>query len=96
MQDNIVRHRDAVRYNQVIAEAAEGLLEELESEEIIKWVTGVARQHRFHENRHRSALAKLEQKQEQQEQTDTPAEEKSIQEQQAEFAAEQENAEAQA
>lgn len=53
-------YRDAVRYNEVLAEAAEGVATQLVDPTIKKWATGVGKQHRWHEKRHRGALAKLE------------------------------------
>ena len=89
MSDAALRSKDAVRYNQVIAEAAEGLLKELTHPEIREWVTSIAKQHRFHEKRHRRNLKKLSSTAENSPQ-EAPKEEKTIEEQQAEFAAEQE------
>jgi hypothetical protein len=90
MQDSIVRHRDAVHYNEALAVAAENVAAELEHEEIKGWATGVGKQHRYHEKRHRAALAKLESNEASEEVPQTTSDEaKTVSEQQAEFAAQQ-------
>lgn len=55
-------HRSAIRYNEALAAAAEGLENdpEITDEEVSKWGRGVGKQHRFHAKRHKAALAKLE------------------------------------
>lgn len=55
-------HRSAIRYNEALAAAAEGLENdpEITDEEVAKWGRGVGKQHRFHAKRHKAALAKLE------------------------------------
>lgn len=59
MPKDRVYHEDAVLYNEKIASAAEEALEVLRDPTIIKWVGGIARQHRFHEKRHKVALDKI-------------------------------------
>lgn len=53
-------HLSAIEYNETLAVASEELAKKVEHPEIQKWCASVARQHRFHENRHRQALAKLD------------------------------------
>ena len=88
MSDPATRHRDAVKYNRVMAEAAEKHHEELSDPDVLKWVSGISRLHRYHERRHAESLRKLEEKNDQQVES-SPAE-KTIEEQQTEVAAEQE------
>lgn len=56
MSKSSTYHRDAVRYNEAVALAAEGVAEELEDPQIKQWATSVGKQHRHHEARHRAAL----------------------------------------
>lgn len=60
MQDKLIYHEDAILYNEAIAEEAEGLNDQLRDPEIKKWARAVAKQHRHHLKRHRSALRKLQ------------------------------------
>lgn len=52
-------HESAIQYNTELAECAEDLMTRLEDEEVVKWANSVAKQHRFHEGRHKRALEKL-------------------------------------
>lgn len=52
-------HEDAIEYNETMAKAAEDLALKLDNEEIAAWCTSLGRQHRFHAERHRSSLAKM-------------------------------------
>lgn len=89
MADRTTRHRDAVRYNQVLAEAAESLLGELTDPDVRKWVTGISNLHRFHERRHLASLRKAEEKRANRTKNKTEAP-MSVAEEQSRFAAEQE------
>lgn len=60
IQKDASYHASAVRYNEGLAVAAEAISKEVEHEEVAKWSRSVAKQHRFHENRHRKALGKIE------------------------------------
>lgn len=57
-------HESAILYNEKLAVEAEALIDQVEHPIPKKWVTGVAKQHRFHEKRHRAALEKLTQREE--------------------------------
>ena len=52
-------HESAIVYNEGLAIAAEELTDKVEHPDPKKWVVAVAKQHRFHEKRHRAALEKL-------------------------------------
>lgn len=52
-------HESAIVYNEGLAVAAEELADKVEHPVPKKWVTAVAKQHRFHEKRHSAALEKL-------------------------------------
>lgn len=62
MKGSVDYHRSAVRYNEVLAEAAEGLENdsEINDPEVAGWARGVGKQHRFHAKRHKAAMDKLE------------------------------------
>lgn len=60
MQDKLVYHEDAILYNESVAKEAESLNDRLRDPEIKKWARAVAKQHRHHLKRHRSALRKLQ------------------------------------
>lgn len=64
-------HEGAILYNEELADKAEELIERIEHPVPKKWVTSVAKQHRFHEKRHRAALERLDQR-EQAEETSAP------------------------
>lgn len=64
MQKNQAYHQSAVKYNEVLAAAAEELAPTLEDETVKKWCTAVGKQHRFHAKRHKSALSKILSKEE--------------------------------
>lgn len=64
MQKTEAYHEAAIQYNEGLAEAAEKLAPTLEHDEVKKWCIAVGKQHRFHAKRHRSALSKLQTKQE--------------------------------
>lgn len=81
-------HISAIEYNEVLAKTAEKLSETLEHPEIQRWCRGVGLQHRFHEKQHKTALERLEHQ-------ETGTEEKSVAEQQAQFAKDQESVEEQ-
>lgn len=53
-------HESAVTYNQELAELAEDLTERVDHPTVRQWCQSVAKQHRFHEDRHRKALVKLD------------------------------------
>ena len=59
MQKNVSYHESAIQYNEQLALEAEKQEQLVEHSEVKKWCRSVARQHRFHEKRHRSALAKM-------------------------------------
>lgn len=59
MQKNVSYHESAIQYNEELAKEAEKQERLVEHPEVKKWCRSVARQHRFHEKRHRSALAKM-------------------------------------
>lgn len=87
MQDKELYHADAVEYNKVLAESAEALAETLNDPTVKKWNRGIAKQHRYHEKRHRSALSSLqEQATESVEDEVVPPTASSIHDEQAEFA----------
>lgn len=65
MQKTEAYHQAAIQYNEGLAEAAEDLAPSLEHEEVKKWCIAVGKQHRFHAKRHKSALNKLQTKQDQ-------------------------------
>lgn len=90
--DSYIRARDGVRYNRTIAEAAEAVAADIEHPEIQAWATSVGKQHRFHEQRFQGTLDRLEKKQASEpEGTAVETEQtRSIAEEQAAFAAQQE------
>ena len=55
-------HESAITYNEDLAIVAEELAEVVPHPIVKKWCRAVAKQHRFHEKRHRAALDKLLQK----------------------------------
>ena len=59
MQKDQAYHEDAITYNEDIAEFAENLAPKLKNETVNQWCLSVAKQHRFHAKRHRSALNKI-------------------------------------
>lgn len=61
MQKDLTYHLSAIEYNDALAVVAEETADKVEHPEVKKWCRSVAKQHRFHAKRHRSALAKLEQ-----------------------------------
>lgn len=52
-------HESAIVYNEGLAKAAEAQADSIEHPIPKKWNNAVAKQHRFHEKRHRAALEKL-------------------------------------
>lgn len=59
MQKTQAYHESAIEYNEGLADAAENLAPTLKDEEVRKWCTSVAKQHRFHAGRHQKSLDKL-------------------------------------
>jgi hypothetical protein len=59
MQKNVSYHESAIQYNEELALEAEKQEQLVEHPEVKKWCRSVARQHRFHEKRHRASLAKM-------------------------------------
>lgn len=59
MKKDETYHNAAILYNEEIAVLAEGLVERINHPIVQKWPRAVAKQHRFHEKRHRAALDKL-------------------------------------
>jgi len=59
MQDRERYHESAVEYNEKMAIAAEELVDYLQDPVVKKWCVGIGKQHRFHLKRHRAALAKI-------------------------------------
>lgn len=57
-------HESAIVYNEGLAIAAEEQADRVEHPIPKKWNNAVAKQHRFHEERHRRALAKLVEREE--------------------------------
>lgn len=53
-------HRAAIQYNGEIADFAANLADKLEHPEVERWARSVAKQHRFHLDRHEKALDKIE------------------------------------
>lgn len=92
MQKENSYHRDAVRYNEALAEAAEAVSAELDHPEPKQWATSVGKQHRFHQKRHQAALDKAEREQATGT-TPVAVETPSIADEQAAFAAQQETTE---
>lgn len=60
MQKTVTYHSSAVQYNDILAEAARKAAEVVEHKVVKGWCVGIAKQHEFHAERHRRALAKLE------------------------------------
>jgi hypothetical protein len=90
MQDKEVYHASAVQYNEALALAAEKEAESVQDPVVKKWCLAVAAQHRFHLKRHRAALAKVQgKKNAPNEPAEQPRKEKTVAEEQAEFAAQQ-------
>lgn len=89
MPKDVSYHKAAVRYNEELAIFAEDLADTLENEEVQRWCRSVSKQHKFHAGRHKRALDNLldEDVDEDEPKTQT----KSIQDEQAEFAKEQES-----
>lgn len=58
MKKDETYHNAAITYNEEIAVLAEGLAESVPHPIVQTWCRAVAKQHRFHEKRHRDALAK--------------------------------------
>lgn len=91
-------HQAAITYNEELAEHAEELSSRLNHPVISKWCDSVAKQHRFHLSRHRKALAKLERMQDgstvetEDGGEDLVISEKTIADEQAEFAAQHDDA----
>lgn len=59
MKKDEAYHLSAIQYNETLAVCAEGLADEVLNPVVQKWCRAVAKQHRFHEKRHRAALEKL-------------------------------------
>jgi hypothetical protein len=59
MKKDETYHTSAITYNKEIAVLAESLVERIPNAVVQTWCQAVARQHRFHEKRHRAALEKL-------------------------------------
>ena len=53
-------HLNAIKYNETFAECAEALFHEIEDPEVKRWVKSIGHQHRYHANRHKSSLKKLQ------------------------------------
>lgn len=62
MKKDETYHNSAITYNEEIAVLAEGLAERIPHPIVQTWCRAVAKQHRFHEKRHRDALEKLRKK----------------------------------
>lgn len=60
MPKDVSYHEAAIKYNDELAEFAEGLSGRLDHEEISKWSMAVSKQHKFHAGRHRNALKQLQ------------------------------------
>jgi hypothetical protein len=91
MQDKEIYHASAVQYNEALAIAAEEQASSVQDPVVKKWCTSIAKQHRFHLKRHRAALAKIQGEARVLTPEEMPAQthEKSVAEEQAEFAAQQ-------
>lgn len=59
MPKDATYHESAIIYNREIAQFAEDLAPTLSDEEVQRWSRAVAKQHRFHEGRHKKALNKI-------------------------------------
>lgn len=71
MGKSATKNEDAVVYNEELANLAEELAVRLEDEDVKKWCAAVAKQHRFHERRHRKALARRAEKNVEEEMSET-------------------------
>ena len=56
---DVTYHASAVKYNEVMAEAAEKLVDSVPHPLIKKWCASVGKQHRYHAKKHQSALDRL-------------------------------------
>ena len=84
-------HTAAIRYNEELAVFAEGLAKQLENDEIKRWARSVSRQHKLHAGHHRKALKRLKNsfrgRKHKKETHLTEEHPKSIEQEQADFAA---------
>jgi len=60
MQKGATYYKSAIKYNEELETFAAGLAETIEDETVAKWCRSISNQHRFHAERHRRALAKLQ------------------------------------
>lgn len=95
MQDKATYHASATLYNEEVAIFVEGLIDRIEDPTVKQWCVSIAKQHRFHQARHQRALNRLKQDDvvdsttEVVQVTEEVPAEKSIAEQQADFAEQQ-------
>jgi hypothetical protein len=84
-------HKAAIRYNEELAVFADNLSSKLENDEIQRWARSVSRQHKIHAGHHRKALKRLKNslrgRRKNQEKNVTENATKTIEQEQAEFAA---------
>jgi hypothetical protein len=84
-------HKAAIRYNEELAVFAENLAKKLDNDEIKRWARSVSRQHKLHAGHHRKALKRLKNsfrgRKNQEEKNLTEETPKSIEQEQADFAA---------
>lgn len=86
-------HKAAIRYNEELAVFAENLSKKLENDEIKRWCRSVSRQHKVHAGHHRKALKRLKNSfrgRKNQEKNVTENAPKTIEQEQADFAAQME------
>lgn len=87
-------HKAAIRYNEELATFSENLAKKLENDEIKRWARSVSRQHKLHAGHHRKALKRLKNsfrgRKRNQETNVTDNAPKSIEQEQADFAAKME------
>lgn len=59
-EKDVQYHRDAIRYNNLMADAAYKVAKEVKTKQIQHWARSIARQHREHAKKHRKALWRKE------------------------------------
>lgn len=60
MTKNAIYHESAVLYNEEFVEFSNNLADRVEDPEIKRWCRAIAKQHEYHADRHKRALRKME------------------------------------
>jgi rubrerythrin len=60
MEKDASYHKSAIQFNEELADFARELAQKLENEEVRRWARVTSKQHRYHANKHKKSLARIE------------------------------------